>query len=54
VELRTVLYGYNKYQFQFLINEEEAIIVRRIYDEYISGKTLLQIANALTAESVVE
>jgi len=53
VELRTVLYGYNKYQFQFLINKEEAIIVRRIYDEYISGKTLLQIANALTAESVV-
>lgn len=53
MELRTILYGYNKYQFEFFVNEEEAEIVRRIYNEYISGKTLLQIANALTEERVV-
>jgi len=53
MELRTILYGYNKHQFEYVVNEEEAAVIRRIYDEYISGKTLLQIANALTAESVV-
>jgi len=53
MELRTILYGYNKYQFQYTVNDEEAAVIQRIYDDYISGKTLLQIANALTAESVV-
>ena len=52
MELRTVLYGYCKYQFSFLVNEEEASIVRRIFSDYISGKTLLQISTALTQEKV--
>jgi len=53
MELRTILYGYNKYQFAYSVNEEEAKIVRRIFKEYINGKTLLQIANSLTQEKVV-
>ncbi len=53
MELRTILYGYGKYQFDFFVIEEEAAIVRRIFEEYISGKTLLQIGNALTEEGVV-
>ena len=53
MELRTILYGYDKYQFEYLINEEEAKIVRRIFNEYLAGKTLLQIGNALTEERVV-
>lgn len=53
MELRTILYGYGKHQFDFFIVEEEAEIVRRIFNEYISGKTLLQIGKALTDEGVV-
>lgn len=53
MELRLVLYGYYKHQFKYFINAEEAEIVRRIFNDYISGKTLLQIANELTKESVV-
>lgn len=53
MELRTILYGYDKHQFEYLINEEEAKIVQRIFNEYLAGKTLLQIGNALTEEKVV-
>lgn len=53
MELRTILYGYEKRQFEYLINEGEAAIVRRIFKEYLAGKTLLQIGNELTAEGVV-
>ncbi len=53
MELRTILYGYGKLQFKFFVIEEEARIVKRIFEEYISGKTLLQIGNALTEEGVV-
>lgn len=53
MELRTILFGYKKYQFEYFVNEDEAKIVQRIYSEYISGKTLLQIANTLTEEGVV-
>ena len=44
MELRTLLYGYNKHQFRFLINETESAVVRGIFDEYISGGTLQKIA----------
>lgn len=40
MELRTLLYGYNKHQFRFLINETESAVVKGIFDEYISGGTL--------------
>lgn len=53
MELRTILYGYDKHQFEYLVNAEEAKIVQRIFNEYLAGKTLLQIGNALTEEKVV-
>ena len=53
MELRTLLYGYNKHQFRFLINETESAVVRGIFDEYISGGTLQKIADRLTAENTV-
>lgn len=52
MELRTILYGYEKYQFEYFINENEAAIVRRIFEEYLSGKTLLQIGKGLSEEGI--
>lgn len=53
MELRTILYGYQKNQFKFYPVIEEADIVKKIFDDYISGKTLLNIANDLTEKGVV-
>lgn len=53
MELRTILYGYRKKQFRFYPDTEEAAIVRKIFADYISGKTLLNIANELTEQGVV-
>ena len=52
MELRTILYGYNKKQFEYFINEDEAVIVRRVFDEYLSGKTLSQIGVGLSNERI--
>lgn len=52
MELRTILYGYNKHQFKYTVNDDEADIVKRIFNEYLDGKTLLRIANELTEEGV--
>lgn len=52
MELRTILYGYEKHQFEYFINENEAAIVRRIFEEYLSGKTLLQIGKGLSEEGI--
>lgn len=53
MELRTLLYGYNKHQFRFYPNSDESAVVKMIFDEYISGKTLQQIADRLTAKQIV-
>lgn len=53
MELRTLLYGYNKHQFRFYPNSDESVVVKMIFDEYISGKTLQQIADRLTAKQIV-
>lgn len=53
MELRTLLYGYNKHQFRFYPNSDESTVVKMIFDEYISGKTLQQIADCLTAKQIV-
>ena len=45
MELRTILFGYNKHQFEYSVNAEEAKIVKYIFEEYISGRTLLQIGS---------
>lgn len=51
--LRTVLYGYRKEHLSFYIIPEEADIVRRVFQEYISGRTMKSIADELTANKVV-
>lgn len=51
--LRTILYGYRKEQFEFYIVPEEAEIVKTIFNEYLGGKTLLEIANSLTNKGIV-
>ena len=51
--LRTILYGYRKEQFEFYIVPEEAEIVKSIFNGYLAGKTLLEIANTLTNNGVV-
>ena len=53
MELRRILYGYRKEQFEFYVVPEEAVIVREIFKEYINGKTLKCIAERLTKEEVV-
>ena len=51
--LRTILYGYKKDHLLFYIIPEEADIVRVIFREYISGKTMKNIADELTAKKIV-
>ena len=53
MELRRVLYGYRKDQFDYYIVQEEAAIVKRIFKEYLSGESLSAIARRLTSECVV-
>lgn len=53
MELRRILYGYRKEQFEFYVVPEEAVIVRRIFNEYIDGRTLKDIAERLTKEEIV-
>lgn len=53
MELRRVLYGYRKDQFDYYIVQEEAAIVKRIFKEYLSGESLSAIAKRLTSECVV-
>lgn len=51
--LRTILYGYKIENLLFVSISEEAEIVQKIFSEYISGKTMKQIADELTAKSVI-
>ena len=53
VELRRILYGYKKEQFNYLIEPNEAEIVREIFSAYVNGKALVEIANSLTENGVV-
>ena len=46
------LYGYTIKNNNYIINPEEAIIVRRIYSEYLMGKSYKQIADGLMADGV--
>lgn len=45
-------YGYIKENKKLIINEDEAIILKRIYEDYISGKTILQISRDLENENI--
>ena len=53
MELRRILYGYRKEQFNFYVVPEEALIVREIFKEYVDGKPLKAIAESLTERQVV-
>lgn len=44
--------GYTKLDDEYVIVEEEAKVIRRIYREYLSGKALRQIADGLNAEGI--
>ena len=44
--------GYTKEGDEYVVVEDEAKIVRRIYAEYLSGKSLRQIADELNAEGL--
>ena len=46
------LYGYNKNNCTLTINKEESIIVKKIFNMYISGFTLIEISNILTKEKI--
>ena len=54
MELRRILYGYRKEQFEFYVVSEEAVIVRRIFNEYIGGRTLKDIAELLQGHQTLE
>ena len=47
------VYGYRKGENgEWLIDEEEAAVVRRIFSEYVSGKTLPEICRGMEADGV--
>ena len=48
-----VSYGYTKVEKKLIINEDEANIIRRIYNEYISGKSLLKISRIFENENIM-
>ena len=53
MELRTILYGYQKEHLNYYVVPEEAKTVQKIFADYISGKTLKEIADGLTKSNVV-
>lgn len=53
MELRMILFGYEKRRFKTFVNQAEAKTVKRIFNEYLSGKSLSAIADGLTKEQVV-
>ena len=53
MELRMILFGYEKRRFKPFVNRAEAKTVKRIFNEYLSGKSLSAIADGLTKEQVV-
>lgn len=45
--------GYSKYETgELVINEEEAVVVRRIFDFYLSGYSVDMIIQELSAKSI--
>ncbi len=52
MELRRIFYGYRKDQFDYYIVQEEALVVNKIFRDYLSGCTLLEIAKELTAKEI--
>jgi len=49
-----VSFGYIKENKMLKINEEEAIILKRIFEDYASGKTILQISRDFEKENITK
>ena len=49
---RMITYGYGMQDGELVVINVEAIIVKRIFKDYIDGKLLAEIADELTRESV--
>lgn len=52
MKIRNILYGYQYQNGAIIINPEETKIVNQIFNEYLSGKSLLQIADRLNDEHI--
>lgn len=50
--LKVAPYGYERYKRTLIVNEAEAIIVKRIFNDYTSGKSTRQIADELNEENI--
>ena len=50
--LKVAPFGYERYERTLIVNEVEAITVRRIYADYTSGKSIRRIVNELNEENV--
>ncbi len=50
--IRTILFGYKVENCKYVIEETEEKVVLRIFNDYISGRTLKHIAENLTAENI--
>lgn len=52
MKLRSILFGYEVVGGRYVVKDDEADIVFSIYNMYLSGQTLLGIAEALTEQGV--
>lgn len=50
--LKVAPFGYERYERTLIVNEAEAVTVRRIYADYTSGKSIRRIVNELNEENV--
>ena len=47
-----IVYGYRVHDGRFEVEPDEAAVVKRIFDEYLSGKGITAIAKGLTADGI--
>ena len=52
MKIRKIPFGYEIVGGRYVVNNREAEIISSIYNMYLSGKTLLNIAEALTEQEV--
>lgn len=52
MKIRNIPFGYEVVGGRYVVNNREAEIISSIYNMYLSGKTLLNIAEALTEQEV--
>lgn len=50
--LKVAPYGYERYERTLVVNEAEAEIIKRIYQDYTSGKSIRQIVRDLNTEQI--